>query len=249
MSDADDFLDYDQYINVECQLPKDNETLSAAKIIGQALDEQGNVVGNYHANPVLDTRVYDVLFPDGAVKQYAANIIAKHMYSQCDNEGYQHQILNCILDVRKNNTALCGDDGFIINKHDRKIPKKTTKGWFFNVRWKDSSDSWVPLKDIKESIPVEVATFATTQGIEKEPAFSWWVAYIIKKSKHSIASVQHQTKKTSHKYGISVPTSIADVYRLDIQNGNAYWRDTIARNMKSINVAIDILHNATKPPP
>jgi len=130
------------------------------------------VVGKYHANPVLDTRVHNVLLPDGAVKQYTANVITEHMYSQCDHEGYQHQIPDCILDVRKDNTALCNYNAFIINKHGRKIPKKTTKGWFFNVRWKDGSDSWVPLKDIKESIPVEVATFAMTQGIEKEPVFS-----------------------------------------------------------------------------
>mmetsp|Transcript_1845 Transcript_1845/g.3759 ORF Transcript_1845/g.3759 Transcript_1845/m.3759 type:complete len:134 (-) Transcript_1845:2277-2678(-) len=133
MPDADDFPDYNLYINVKYQLPKDSETLSATKVISRALDEQGKVVGNYHANPVLDTRVYGVLFPDGAVKQYAANIIAKHMYSQCDDERYQHQILDCILDVRKDNMALCSDDGFIINKHGQKIPKKTTKGWFFNV--------------------------------------------------------------------------------------------------------------------
>ena len=36
---------------------------------------------------MLDTRIYDVLFPDGAVRQYSANSIVENMYSQVDQEG------------------------------------------------------------------------------------------------------------------------------------------------------------------
>ena len=37
--------------------------------------------------------------------------------------------------------------------------------------WKDRSGSWVPLEDLKESHPVEVAEFARARGINDEPAF------------------------------------------------------------------------------
>jgi hypothetical protein len=38
-------------------------------------------------NPILDTRVYDVEFPDGRVDKYAANVIAESMFAQVDDEG------------------------------------------------------------------------------------------------------------------------------------------------------------------
>ena len=47
-----------------------------------ARDADGNIVGTYDDNPILNTIVYDVEFPDGAVKQYAANVIAENMYTQ-----------------------------------------------------------------------------------------------------------------------------------------------------------------------
>ena len=42
------------------------------------------------------------------------------------------------------------------------------------VRWLG-----VPLRDMKESHPVEVAHFAKARGIVNEPAFSWWVPYML----------------------------------------------------------------------
>ena len=40
----------------------------------------------------------------------------------------------------------------------------TTKGWDMLVRWKDGSQSWIPLKDVKESNPLETADYAISRG-------------------------------------------------------------------------------------
>ena len=42
------------------------------------------------------------------------------------------------------------------------------------VRWKDQTESWIKLSDMKESHPVEIAEFAKLKGINDEPAFAWW---------------------------------------------------------------------------
>jgi hypothetical protein len=42
-----------------------------------------------------------------------------------------------------------------------------TIGWELLVMWKDQSMSWVPLKDLKVSNPVELAEYA----VADEPAF------------------------------------------------------------------------------
>lgn len=40
---------------------------------------------------------------------------------------------------------------------------------------------WYPLKDLKESHPVQVAEYDAATGVADKPAFSWWGAYVIKK--------------------------------------------------------------------
>jgi hypothetical protein len=42
--------------------------------------------------------------------------------------------------------------------------------------WKDKSTSWVKLKDLKASNPIELAEYAVVNRIAEEPAFKWWVS-------------------------------------------------------------------------
>ena len=125
--------------------------------------------------------VYDVEFPDGVVKEYAANIIAENMYSQVDPDGHATGILECILDFKKDDKALHKDDLYITTQSGLRRMRQTTTGWKFLIQFKDGSEVWMPLKLIKESNPIEVAEFATATGIAEEPAFCWWVPYTLRK--------------------------------------------------------------------
>jgi hypothetical protein len=58
----------------------------------------GNPIGDAHHNPVLDTRVYEVQFPDGRTEEVAANVIAQALYSQCDPDGNELVLLDSIFD-------------------------------------------------------------------------------------------------------------------------------------------------------
>ena len=51
------------------------------------------------------------------------------------------------------------------------VHRRTTKGWQLLVQWKVGSTSWTPLKDLKESNPVEVVEYAVANKIANEPAF------------------------------------------------------------------------------
>ena len=92
MPEADAIADYSRYIESEVLLPKNDKEMISAKVVSQVKDKDGKVKGTYNKNPIPDTRVYDVMFPDWAVCQYAANIIAENMYSQVDSNGH-HTIL------------------------------------------------------------------------------------------------------------------------------------------------------------
>ena len=137
----------------------------------------------------MDTTVYDVMFPDGSVSQYTANVIAESIHSQVDAEGHRYQILDHISDHRKDGKALKTSEGWITAKNGKKFRKMTTKGWYFKAEWKDGTSTWVPLKDIKEDSPVQVAEYAELNGIMDEPAMAWWAPHVLKKRDNIIAKV------------------------------------------------------------
>ena len=68
MPEADDLESLDLYLNAEVLLPLHGEHMQAATVIGCSKDVDGNQIGEYHTNPLLNTIVYDVQFPDGFSK-------------------------------------------------------------------------------------------------------------------------------------------------------------------------------------
>ena len=63
-----------------------------------------------------------------------------------------------IIDYQKDVATEVTKDGMYIatNRAQKKI-WKTTVGCQLLVQWQDQSDSWIHVKDLKESHPIEVA--------------------------------------------------------------------------------------------
>ncbi len=47
--------------------------------------------------------------------------------------------------------------------------------------------------------------------------------------------------KQTHKFGIELPKTVKEALELDKKNGNTFWADTIAKEMKDICIAFKIL--------
>ncbi len=92
-----------------------------------------------------------------------------------------------------------------------------TLGWKLLVKWADGSCQWMDLCLLKTSNPVQV--------ILDEPAFAWWVPYSLRKRYITLSAVK--TQRTTHKYGIKVPRTLANALALDKQNGNRYWSTAV----------------------
>ena len=73
----------DILVSAEVLLPHGQEQVTA-KVLRKSVDENGQVIGTHNENPLLNTLVYDVKFPYGDVKKYAANLIAKNVLPQVD---------------------------------------------------------------------------------------------------------------------------------------------------------------------
>jgi hypothetical protein len=74
-------------------------------------------------------------------------------------------------------------------------PVITTKGWDLKICWKDGSYDWLPLSQIKEANPIEVAEYAVAHNIHKEPAFNWWANKVLHKHDRLINKIQSRYPK------------------------------------------------------
>jgi hypothetical protein len=70
MPEADEYTpeEFDKYISAEVLLPKGNN-LVLGKLIGRKRDGDDNPIGVAHKNPIFDTRLYQVQFPEGQVEE------------------------------------------------------------------------------------------------------------------------------------------------------------------------------------
>ena len=236
--DRDDFTDeaYDGYLSAELILPKDDKMVKAT-VLKRKRGDDGVPVGIRNTNPMLDSRVYEVEFSDGAVAEYAANVIAENMFSQVDSEGRQFLLLDEITDHKSDHSALKIENGFHISANGNKTPKKTTRGWKLQVQWKDGTTDWIPLCDLKDSNPIEVAEYAVANGLANEPAFHWWVRSTLRRKDRIVAKVKSRYWKTTHKFGFELPHSAAEALAIDKRTGTDFWRAAIEKEMSNLRAA------------
>ena len=167
----------DTYQNMGVALPRDSEGPEFARVTKRLRDANGLPIGTAKDNPILDTCMYEVEYADSHKASMAENTIAINMFAQVDKDGNMHVLFDEITDHRLDESAVKQADAFITNKIGTKRRRETTKGWELLVRWKDGATSWVPLKDIKESYPVQTCEYSILIRIHEEPAFVWWTPY------------------------------------------------------------------------
>jgi hypothetical protein len=77
-----------------------------------------------------------------------------------------------------------------------------------------------------------------------KPAFNWWVPYDLRKRDHTISLVRKQNPcylKRTHKFAIELHKTVKEALELDKKNGNTFWADAIAKEMKDVRVAFKTL--------
>ena len=238
-SDADDFESYDKYIGSQILLDLGHQRLQG-RVVKRTKGPGGETIGRAHSNPMFDTRAYVVQFNDGSVGEYTANVVAENVYAQIDSEGNEYALMKEIVDHRHNNLAVPVSDGYKYLPNGNTVPKQTTRGWQLNVEWKDGSSSWVNLKDLKDSNPIETAEYAIANKIDHEPAFNWWVRNVLHMRQRIINKVQNKYWRTTHKYGIQLPHSADEAFRIDTKMNNRLWATAIDKELSKVKVAWEV---------
>ena len=107
--------------------------------------------------------MYEIEFDDGNVKEYGATMIAENGLTQVDADGLSTS-MKAIVDRMKDNDAIHKEDACVADRLGRQRPRKSTKGRKLQVLWNDGTQSWIDLKFLKESNPVDVVEFAQAHG-------------------------------------------------------------------------------------
>ncbi|MEL6803326.1 MAG: hypothetical protein AAFO91_05990, partial [Bacteroidota bacterium] len=229
--DADEYTDeaYDEYLQADLILPKDNEMVKA-KVTKRKRGDDGRLIGARNENPIADTRIYEVEFTDGSVAEYSANVVAENVFAQIDSEGHRFRLVDEITDHKSGHDALR-------RTGDHKQKKKTTRGWKLEVLWRDGTTDWVPLKDLKDSNPIEVAEYAVANGIDQEPAFAWWVHDTIRRRNRIVSKAKSRYWKTTHKFGLEFPHSVQQALQIDKKTQSDHWKTAIEKEMGNMRKA------------
>ena len=249
-SEADEYTPeaFDRYLTAEIVTDRGGELLRGT-VKSRKRDSDGKPIGSSNPNPLLDTREYLVCFEDGTEATYTANLIAECLYSLIDDHGRQLQVMKEIIDHDKGRNALNEEDAYYSTKAGPK-PKRTTRGWRLLVEWNDGSSSWVPLADLKDSYPVQVADYAVLNNLTQEPAFRWWVPFILKKRERILKKIKSKYWSTSHKYGLKLPKSVAQALEIDKRTGTDFWKKAIEKEIRNVFPAFEFIEgDDAKVPP
>ena len=120
-------------------------------------DKNGNLIGHANKDINLNTIMYEVEFDDGQCAAYAANVIAQEIYSSVDAEGRKEAIIEEIIGFDRNSKYAVPKEKQFFYLKGKKHRRRTTAGWKLLTRCSDGSEQWVPLKDMKETYPVQVS--------------------------------------------------------------------------------------------
>jgi len=94
---------------------------------------------------------------------------------------------------------------------------------------------------LKETNPIEVSELSCGRNIEHEPAFSWWIPYTMSKRDTIFSSITHRLRKTTQKYGIEIPSNLANADNIDTHNGDTLWQKSVSKEMSNVKVAFEIM--------
>ena len=124
----------DTYIGARVVVPGKDSPSILGIVKRRKRDHEGNPIGTMNSNPILDSRVYELEFPDRRVEEYSVNSIIENLVEQVDDNGWDQGILQEIIGMRSNPEIAIqkGEHAFTFI-HNIIRPVITTKGWDVQV--------------------------------------------------------------------------------------------------------------------
>lgn len=158
---------FDSYLGMELALDHGpSGEAQFARFTKRLKSADGTPIGIAHANPILDTRLYEVKYHNGHWAALEANTIAQNLFVQVDQDGHRLLWFDEIIGHWNNGSQIQEGEGedCTLSSNGVKQQVETTRGWEINLKWKDGSTTWNAMKDVKDSFPVQLAEYAIKNG-------------------------------------------------------------------------------------
>ena len=156
---------YDRLLNAEILVQVDEGDVSG-KVTKWVLGPDGKVAGKYDDNPYLNSIMYEVELADGRIKEYGANIITENILTQVDSNGFSLSLMEGIIDYKCDDSVASPKmDKYITTSRGQRRLRKTMAGWKLLVKWRDRSESWVKLSELKESHTWKPRSLRNQEGL------------------------------------------------------------------------------------
>ena len=237
----------DEFIGTQIPLNTKNGP-AFVKVISRKRSSDGTLIGTKHDEPKLDSRLYNVKFPDGHFEQYSANVLFESLSSKLDDQGYDLGHIKELCGYRFSSKMIPKHKAYITSSNGNKTPVITTSGCEIQVRWNDDQTTWVPMNLLKNCEPLLLAEYASRMNIANESVFQWWVPHVLSKKSRLLNKIKAVYHKNDLKFGIRVPKSIEEALALDKANGNHLWENAINLEMKNVKIAFKFLNKGAPPP-
>ena len=103
--------DLDTYIGAQVVLPGEDGHEVLCRVKGRKRTADGRLIGDFNPNPILDTRVFEVEYPNGRIEALSTNLIAESLYANVDDEGFDTGLLEEIVEHERTSEAIPIEEG------------------------------------------------------------------------------------------------------------------------------------------
>ena len=95
--------------------------------------------------------MYEFEYADGEKSALSANLISENMFTQIEEDGNRHVLMDNITDNFFDDVAVKNQDTFVITYSGTKRRRQTTQGVSLCIKLRNGNTTWVVMKDIKEA--------------------------------------------------------------------------------------------------
>ena len=99
---SDPYLDaLDEYIRARILIKIIYALPGLGKFNKRNQDASGNPIGKLDSNPIFDTSIYELEFPDRHIEKFAVNVLADNIFNQADLDGWDTRLIDEEIDIQK----------------------------------------------------------------------------------------------------------------------------------------------------
>ena len=91
----------DEYIVDEIVITGRDVLTVLGKVMNNKQDASINPIGKKNSNPILDTRIYELDFPDKCIEEFLVNVLAKNLSNHTESDSWYTGMIDEVIDIKK----------------------------------------------------------------------------------------------------------------------------------------------------